>query len=104
MENIFTNLPSNLNEEIFEDLLSNKNFKIERIISNGQCSPDGFWYEQELNEWVILLSGHAEIEFENEVNIQLYPGDYLLIPAMKKHRVKSTSANEISVWLAVHYQ
>lgn len=104
MENIFTNLPSNLNEEIFEDLLNNPNFKIERIISTGQSSPDGFWYEQEQNEWVILLSGSAELEFENEANVLLYPGDYLLIPAMKRHRVLSTSKDDISIWLAVHYK
>ncbi len=105
LKNIFENLPENNQDEIFEILESGKNFKIERIISNGQSSPAGFWYDQPQNEWVILLKGTASILFEGEIlEKELTPGDYLLIPARKKHRVERTSNEETTIWLAVHFE
>jgi cupin 2 domain-containing protein len=77
---------------------------VERIVSQGHCSPEGFWYDQDENEWVIVLSGIAAIEFEGVAEIiQLLPGSYLNIPAHKKHRVTQTSSDEKTVWLAIYY-
>jgi cupin 2 domain-containing protein len=77
--------------------------RLERIVSYGHNSAPGFWYDQEESEWVILLSGSAEIEFANGKIANLHAGDYLLIPAHTKHRVKSTSKKEKSVWLALFF-
>lgn len=102
-DNLFFNLPQDPQEELFEDLFRGKNIRIERIISNGQSSPEGFWYDQEWDEWVILLSGSAELEFEEGKTINLTPGNYVYIPAQKRHRVNSTSKENLSVWVAIHF-
>ena len=103
IKNIFENIPQSLTDEFFEEIIDNGNFKLERIISNGHTSPDNFWYDQVKNEFVILLSGSAILEFENESVVNLYPGDYIIIPAHKKHRVVQTSGNQKTFWLALHY-
>ena len=103
LSNIFKNLPTNSDtEEIIEIIEKNDNIRIERIISTGQHSPENFWYEQNENEFVILLKGEAELEFEDKT-INMLPGDNLLIPALQRHRVKSTSKKEKTIWLAVFY-
>ncbi len=100
--NIF-NLPLSLpNEELFEPLLSSKNILIERIISTGQITPPQQWYNQEKDEWVILLQGEAELLYDNNTRILLKAGDYLFIPAGQKHRVEYTSAEPPCIWLAIH--
>jgi cupin 2 domain-containing protein len=105
MKNLFKDIPVNLNEEFFETILKNDNFFIERIISKGHKTPKGEWLSQNLNEWVILLKGEAEISFKkNGKVIKLKPGDYLLIKANEYHRVESTMQNEESVWLAIHFK
>jgi cupin 2 domain-containing protein len=102
MANIF-NLPSSLpDEELFESLVSAENVSIERIISTGQITPPGEWYDQELDEWIILLQGFASISYADESVIQLTAGDYLLIPAHQKHRVEYTSSNPPCIWLGIH--
>lgn len=90
--------------EEFEQLAAGENVRIERIVSKGHCSPENFWYDQPDDEWVILLSGAAELEFENGKLITMHPGDWINIPAHKRHRVKSTHPDTQSVWLAVHYR
>ena len=89
-------------EEIFETLFENQHVTIERIVSNGQSSPEGFWYDQIEDEWVILLTGQAQIEFENGRIVFLKSGDYLFLPAHSKHRVHSTSKEPNCIWLAIH--
>jgi cupin 2 domain-containing protein len=101
IENIFSNLPQST-DEVIEILVRSPNVRIERIVSSGNHSADGFWYDQDENEWVILLQGSAKIEFE-DVMIDLNSGDYLLIPSHKKHRVAETSATEKTIWLAVFF-
>jgi len=103
MNNIFAKIPAELPQELTEILLENKKVMVERIVSEGHCSPPGFWYDQDSNEWVILLSGSAEIEFAEGLVEKLQPGDYVFIPAHKKHRVKSTNINHKSVWLALFF-
>jgi cupin 2 domain-containing protein len=77
---------------------------IERIVSTGQASPPGFWYDSPRAEWVVLLSGAAVLEFEGEAEPHpMKPGDHVLIDAHCRHRVAWTSETEPSVWLAVYY-
>ncbi|MEA3370350.1 MAG: cupin domain-containing protein [Campylobacterota bacterium] len=101
--NIFEQIPDNLQEEIFEDIIKTENLKIERIISYGQSSPKSGWYESQLNEWVILLKGEALLSFEGSKDVRLNAGDYINITAFTKHRVSWTQPNAESVWLAIHY-
>lgn len=104
IENLFTNLPSlSLDNEEFKTLLESDKIKIERIVSTGQNSPEDFWYEQEQNEWVIVLDGEAILSFENEDDVILKKGDFINIPSYKKHRVKSTIKNSYTIWLAIFY-
>ena len=102
MTNIF-DLPSSLpNKELFEPLVSADNILIERIISTGQTTPPGEWYDQDKDEWVILLQGEATLAYADGSEIKLAPGDYLFIPAHQKHRVEYTSSEPPCIWLAVH--
>jgi cupin 2 domain-containing protein len=103
IKNIFENIPENIREEVFESFIDNKNFRLERIISEGHTSPPNFWYNQENDEFVLLLSGSAELHFENGEKFVLKRGDYLIIPAHKKHRVEWTDENQKTIWLALHY-
>lgn len=102
--NIFESIPDNLDTEVFEDILKSSNLRIERIISKGQSSPDVGWYDQEDNEWVIVLEGKAVLEFETDGLVTLNKGDYLNIPAHSKHKVNWTDPDQITVWLAIFYQ
>lgn len=102
-ENIYQNIPTQLPEELFTLLLENKNVRIERIVSQGQRTPAGEWYEQIQNEWVIVLQGQAVIEYENTEPHNLNVGDYLFIPAGTRHRVLWTSHAEQTIWLAIHW-
>lgn len=88
-------------KELFENLFKKGNCKIERIVSSGHSTPPDQWYDQELDEWVILLQGNARIEFLNSETTSLKSGDYLFIPAHKKHRVVFTSTEPLCIWLAV---
>ncbi|WP_028469164.1 cupin domain-containing protein [Neptunomonas japonica] len=103
MANIFSNIPSELPNEIFEDIITTEKLRVERIVSKGQISPDTGWYDQSENEWVIVLSGYGVIEFIDGVKVTLKQGDYLNIKAHEKHRVIETSSDEMTVWLAIFY-
>ena len=100
--NLFENIPDDLPEELVEVLAQGSHVRIERIVSDGHTSPDGFWYDQDENEWVVLLAGSAMLEFEDRT-LEMMPGDHVLIPAHEKHRVASTSKIEKTIWLAVFY-
>lgn len=102
--NLYEKIPNNLDEEIFELLVQGENVKIERIISNGHTSPGTGWYDQELNEWVLVLKGNASISFENGKVIDLKEGDYLNILSHQKHKVIRTSTSTETIWLAIHYR
>ena len=102
IQNIYSSIPASIPKELFEDILITDRFKIERIVSKGHASPEGFWYDQDQNEWVILLKGRAGLLFEGNDNlIELKPGDYINIPAHLKHRVEWTDPDIETVWLAV---
>ena len=103
MANLLENIPDAIPNEIFQDIVSTDTIRIERILSQGHSSPETGWYDQDENEWVLVLSGYGVIEFENGDAIKLKPGDYLNIKAHQKHKVQSTSPNETTVWLAIFY-
>lgn len=88
--------------EIVETLLERPGARIERIVSTGQATPAGEWYDQPGDEWVALLTGRATIRFADGVLHEMGPGDWLLIPARARHRVEATSEDPPCVWLAVH--
>ena len=100
--NIFEQIIVDKNEEKFFEIFKNETIKIEKIVSNGQTSPENFWYEQEKSEFVLLLEGFAILEFENR-EVELKKGDCLYIQAYEKHRVKFTSLDEPTIWFAVFY-
>ena len=99
---MIANLPPKLPDELFTTLCKAAIVRIERIISHGHTSPEGFWYDQGQHEWVIVLKGAARLRFEDGV-IEMKPGDFVNIPAFKKHRVDWTTPDEPTVWLGVHY-
>ena len=101
--NFMSLIPEKVDQEIFQDIVKTGNITIERIISHGQSSPETGWYEQEKSEWVMVVAGEAIIEFENEQEIRLKPNDFILIEPHRKHRVKWTTPNQKTIWLAVHF-
>ena len=103
MNNLFSDIPGRLEEELFETLASSENVLIERIVSKGHSSPEDGWYDQDRNEFVVLLEGAARLEFDDGRVEELAPGDWLDIPAHRRHRVAWTPAGAETVWLAVHY-
>ena len=102
MTNLFADLSLHLPDELVTTLLEAVNVRIERIVSHGHVSPDGFWYDQDQHEWVIVLRGAARIRFEDRT-IEMKPGDFVNIPAHQKHRVEWTTPAESTIWLAVFY-
>jgi cupin 2 domain-containing protein len=105
MPNLFAGLPPPGPEEAFEMLLEGASLRIERIVSHGHASPEGFWYDQAEGEWVVLLRGAAALEFAGEPKPRLLaPGDWLDIPPRTRHRVAWTDPDGPTVWLAVHYR
>jgi cupin 2 domain-containing protein len=111
-QNIASGIPNTIPNEIFEPLLNGNQFRMERIVSSGHASPKDFWYDQVENEWVLLIQGSATLEIElpskngtpaiQQVN--LVPGDYLLIPKHQRHRVAATAPNVETIWLAIHFE
>ncbi len=109
--NLFENLvPLENGEERIDCLLEacnllpingENNLKIERIVSDGHASPEGFWYDQPQSEWVVVLSGSAVLTVEGKPSQTMNPGDWINLPAHTRHRVESTARG--TVWLAVHY-
>ena len=104
MKNIFAEVPDALQDEAFDSLVHARHVTIQRIISTGHTSPESGWYDQEKNEWVIVLRGSAVIAYPDKVSVTLREGDYMNIEAHEKHRVEWTDPEVATVWLAVHYE
>ena len=101
---LFKGIPAELPEEIFDAICSTESVRIERIVSRGHASPAGFWYDEEKNEFVLVVRGSAGLKLENEDDIVvLKAGDYLNIGAHVKHRVEWTDPTCETIWLSVHY-
>lgn len=99
---LYAGIPARLDDEVFETLCVMAGVRIERILSRGQTTPPGQWYDQPGDEWVALLAGTAELEFADGTRCSLLAGDWLLLPAHCRHRVAATSTEPAAVWLAVH--
>ena len=104
--NLLTDLPSgSLAEEVFTTLVERPGLRIERIVSTGQMTPEGEWYDQETGEWVLLVEGRARLRIEGEAyDRELRPGDFLHLPAHCRHRVVWTDKEKPTVWLAIHWR
>lgn len=102
--NLYHHIPSQLPQELSERLVTGSRMKIERIVSCGHRSAADFWYDQEENEWVLLVKGEATLRFEKGDRIvHLTEGTYVDIPAHERHRVEWTKEDTATVWLAVFY-
>ena len=103
-ENLLADLPCQLPDEWVSVLVDGENMRVERIVSTGHSSPQGFWYDQAEAEWVMVLKGEAKLRFEDDAElVWMRPGDHVLISPHRKHRVEWTSPDETTVWLAVFY-
>ena len=91
------------NRELFETLVQTGKTRVERIISSGQSSPEGFWYDQHEHEFVLILQGTAVIGFESGRRVALEPGTWLHIKPRQRHRVVETSTNPQTIWLALFW-
>lgn len=90
--------------ECFDTLLQAPGCRIERIVSHGQASPPDFWYDQNWDEWVLLITGWARLRLASQPEaLELKAGDYLWIPAHERHRVEATDSTQPTLWLAVHW-
>ncbi|MES1910646.1 MAG: hypothetical protein MHM6MM_003206 [Cercozoa sp. M6MM] len=106
MPNLFDNLPADgekLSEERIRSIVSQDGVTIEQIVSTGHSSPEGFWYDQETHEFVIVLAGEGVLEYPNGEELTMRKGDFCFIPAHTRHRVRSTAADATTLWLAVHF-
>jgi cupin 2 domain-containing protein len=103
VKNVFDDLPQHLPKELVQALISAADVRIERIVSHGHASPEGFWYDQDKHEWVMLLKGAATLRFEDRT-VEMGPGDFVNIPAHEKHRVDWTTPDEPTIWLGVIYE
>ena len=104
IRNIFSGIQKQVPEEVLDTILQNDQFKIERIISHGHATAEGEWYDQERNEWVLVLKGNAGLLFEGKDKIVIMKtGDYINIPAHQKHRVEWTDPEKETIWLTIHY-
>ncbi len=104
IRNIFSDIQKYAPDEILETILQTNKFKIERIISRGHATADGEWYNQDKNEWVMVLKGSAGLLFEgDDKTVIMKTGDYINIPAHRKHRVEWTEPEEETIWLTIHY-
>ena len=105
MDSIFAGLPRpTATDEQFSELLKRPGLRIERIVSTGQSSPEGFWYDQPEGEWVLLIQGAARLRFADEGEARhLKAGDFIDIAPHRKHRVDWTAPGQPTIWLAIHY-
>jgi cupin 2 domain-containing protein len=102
--NLFNDLPAALPAERIDVLVSAPGLRVERIVSTGHVTPPGDWYDQDTDEWVVVLRGRARLRIDGEADVRdLHPGDHVLVGAHVRHRVEWTDDAAPTVWLAVHY-
>ncbi|MDX1757077.1 MAG: cupin domain-containing protein [Marinobacter sp.] len=103
-KNLHDFLPHDLKTERFDEILHTSTVRIERIVSKGHRSPETGWYDQDENEWVLVLQGSGVLTFDDGSSCRLSAGDYINIPAHRKHKVSWTDPAELTFWLAVFYR
>ena len=101
--NLFERIPTQLAQEEITTLILSPALRIERIVSRGQTGAPDVWYDQPRDEWVVVLAGSAELAFADGTTMRMAAGDYVHIPAHRRHRVAWTDPAQATVWLAVHY-
>jgi cupin 2 domain-containing protein len=101
-KNLFSPIGSQGGAEVFDELISMSGVRLERIFSHGCPTPPDEWYDQGSAEWVVLLRGHAVLEWENGAKDSVSAGDFFVIPPHQRHRIDSVSSD--AVWLALHYE
>ena len=99
-KNILTQISGAAGAEEFLTMLEGNGVKIQRIVSHASSTPENEWYDQAYPEWVLVVRGHAVLEFEGGERIELNEGDYLAIPPHARHRVNETGPE--TIWLVVH--
>lgn len=103
MKSMLTELPADKGQEHFEDLLTCPGVKLERIVTYGQATPPGEWYDQPWDEWVMVVQGEAKLLLEQgEQLLHMKPGDHVMLPAHCRHRVEWTPEDQTTIWLALH--
>ncbi|WP_018232285.1 cupin domain-containing protein [Thioalkalivibrio thiocyanodenitrificans] len=104
MSSLFDHIPKDLPEEHVDTLLEHRGVRVERIVSRGHSTPEGVWYCQDTDEWVLLVQGEAALEYRSpEGHTRLRAGDWLFIPAGRQHRVSWTAHDQDTIWLALHW-
>jgi len=104
-ENLLEGIPAEVSDELLTTIHRGGGLRIERIVSRGQSSREGFWYDQDDSEWVLVLEGSAAVQFEGKAEpVELKRGSYLNIPAHARHRVVWTDPDQQTVWLAIYYR
>lgn len=104
MQNLFAGLPAETPAELVDVLAENEHVRIERIVSYGQSSDEGFWYDQAETEWVVVLTGEAKLQMEGDASpLHMKAGDHVKIAPRQKHRVEWTTSDEPTIWLAVFF-
>ncbi|MCM2372957.1 cupin domain-containing protein [Aporhodopirellula aestuarii] len=104
-DNLLSAIVNSADEETVQTIQHGHGVRIERIVSTGQSSPPGFWYDQDEHEWVALISGEAKLRFEDDDTIlHLRSGDHVMINAHRRHRVEWTATETLTVWIAVFYK
>ncbi len=104
VSSLLSNLPVDMTDEAFEDIVLSDSVRIERIVSQGHTSPEHGWYDQVENEWVMVVKGAGEITFEDGTVLTLNEGEHVTIPAHTKHKVSHTPIDQQTIWLAVFYK
>lgn len=102
--NLFDAIPKDKGKEVFSSIVTSEHVKIERIVSNGHASPTSGWYDQEENEWVVVLAGEAKLLFDDNSEVHLVAGSHVNIPSHTKHKVTWTLPRTETVWLAIYYK
>lgn len=102
--NLLTDLPVSLHEELIQSLLQTAHIRIERIVSLRHSLPQDYWYDQDENEWMLLIDGSARVRFEDhDETLEMKPGSFVNIPAHRRHRIEWTDSGQPTIWLAVLY-
>ena len=99
--NLMAGIPAVLPEEFVTVLAEANHVRIERIVSRGHASPPGFWYDQDEDEFVLLVGGAARVELQGRGEVSLSLGDWIDIPRHLRHRVTWTAPDQDTIWLAV---
>lgn len=103
--NLFDELPAtSAVDEAMTTLLATPVFRLVRIVSTGQITPNGEWYDQDEAEWVMVVTGRADLLIEGEEAARrVEAGDHVLIPPHVRHRLEWTDPDKPTVWLALHF-